>query len=397
MSGKNENEPKSVKSRTTKSIIVYPTVSKFLSFINENDFDMDSKLTDSLKEFFDSRESRIRLTLDPENINILYINTQSKLISGSHDKIIKELEKNNIDLSRKIHTYILENNSDIPVLGLLPLLPQLIRFNNSTKFDLVVCQNLMLRTNIIPHLCDLCIKSAMLILDKPLPRGYDIDRIDGWTYLERSRMFDGLEGFESFIKSDGIYYAQEFKDNIRNSDITLEKFISYNSSKNLEKTELDLYLHDFISWLLERETIELNLSSKNYNVLIICTNDYDIKSGKVMEYINDCLSDNIEIEDDSKLHHIGSDISVNKNPHINRCLIPNLRVNSNNKFDLIISNHCIYTTLNLNINHLKSLLNPGGSIIVSNSSTSSNLTSENVIGDLKVYKINNGRHLMLVK
>lgn len=384
MSGRSSNK--------RKTLIVYPTISKFLTFIQENDFDLNSKLTSALKEFFDSRESRVRLTLDPMDINILYINTQAKLVSGSHEKIVKELEKNNIDISRGFHTYILEITNDIPVLGLLPLLPQLIRFNNSSRFDIIVCQNLMLRTNIIPHLRDLCTDSAMLIIDRPLPRGYDIDNISGWMYIERSRLFEGIEGFESFIKSNGIYYAQDFTDNIRNSDITLETFISYNSNINIEKTELDIYLHDFILWLLEREITELRLSNKHYNVLIVCTNDFDIKNGKVMEYINECMQGEIEIEEDSKLHHIGSDISVNQNPHINRCLIPNLRVNTDNKFDLIISNHCIYTTLNLNIAHLKSLLNPGGSIIISNSS---NVKYSD--HDFRVYKINNGKHLMLVK
>lgn len=375
--------------KKTKTLIVYPSVSKFLTFVQENDFDMNSDLTHALKEFFDSRDSRIRLTLDPMDINVLYINTQAKLISGSHEKIVKELEKNNIDTSRGFHVYTLENTNEIPVLGLLPFLSQLIRFNNSTRFDIIVCQNLMVKTNIIPHLRDLSTESAMLILDKPLPRGYDIDNISGWTSLARSRLFEGVEGFESFIKSDGKYYVQEFKDNIKNSDITLETFISYNTRKNLEKTELDVYLHDFINWLLEREIVELRLSDKNYNVLIICANDHEIKSGKIMDHINDCLQGEIEIEEDSKIHHIGSDISINQNPHISRCLIPNLRVPSSQKFDLIISNHCMCTSLNSNIDHMKSLLNPGGSIIMSNSSFK--------YPGFSVYNINDGKYLILTK
>uniref|UniRef100_A0A6C0BC76 Uncharacterized protein n=1 Tax=viral metagenome TaxID=1070528 RepID=A0A6C0BC76_9ZZZZ len=370
--------------------IRYPSVSTFLSFIDDNKYILETKLSKVLKNFLDPNINFTQeITLDSNYYNVLLINTHAKKIGESLSKVLDDMYNQFEYRPKNVRKYIIENSSEMNVIGLFPSILNSIVLIGESKFNLILCQNQVLRTDIIPNLRNLCEYNSLLLVDKPFPSDIDPDFVKGWNFIEPSIDFEGFFGFHTF-KSNKLSYTNEFKDSIRDSDITLSNFLDYNPSYDLSREYLEDYIREFIKHFVDREIVELELNPSNFNILVLCSNDKDIKNKRVVKFIKECMSSDVEIDNDAKIDYIGHDISINTN-NIHRCNIENLVLNGSKCFDIIISDKCGKINLISNIKIIKNLLGPGCSLI------SQNITSLFDTTGFSIEYMNDGSHVILFK
>lgn len=326
--------------------INYPSFQQFINFSDEK----DGKLTDALISFFESVDSDVCPNIIETEFNILVFNTATKLISGSVNKIIDEYENKLGRIKSEIKVFIIDWIYPIDVIGELPqvtyVLPKLLMQN---KFSIVICQNEILRTDIMPHIKDYINNNGILIVDKS--HGINSDNVHGWTKIKL------LESFHTYEPIISDRYNIEY--NINDSDITLSDFVSFTGNK---KDSLYDYLKEFIKYIIERKQVKLRLNSKINNILVLCEDDNSIRKNKYLSILQNCIG---EIDFDSiETYHIGKNIAKQNLPYIARCNINNYYLINSTKFKIIISNICPILLITHNIDSIRNLLDKRGALIV---------------------------------
>lgn len=335
-----------------KVILGYPTVSKFIEYTKKRRFEKSDKLTVCLNDYFGSTSSIIRPSISNNDFNILVLNTASKQISSNVANIVADYERYFGKIKKQIKVFIVEHNYPMDVIGRFPFIISLLdRDIMSSIFEIIICQCELLNSPIIPHLKDFIKVDGLLICDKKLR--LNVDDVQGWS---RVKMSDDFHTFQP-VMSDRTDLSFEIND----SDITLDHFLRWTSSKNLDQTTLDEYVKDFIHSYIERSPHKIRLLRGSFNILVMCSNTPSIRRQKFLDILQRSTGSDIGL-DDSVIYQIGKDIYKEDNT-IFRGIIERLEILNDIKFDMIISEHCPTVSLVNSLGHIKRLLKDEGALI----------------------------------
>lgn len=339
---------------TKRIIISYPSVAQFLNFIENKGYSNEKKLSEILNDFFESTYSEVCPVIEESDFNILVINTNTKTINSEVEKIVIDYENVVGDIEKQIKVFIINYIYPIDVIGELPqlthMLPDVIM---KRKFNIIVCQNELFESNIVPNLNKYIRKNGILVMDKK--KGLNPSEIAGWDYLKL------LESYYSFTKRDT--YSSTLNYNINKTDIDIDTFLSFTSSLNINNTGLDEYLYSFIKCHLERKMINVELDKNKDNILVMCSNDLSIKRNKYVAILQRCMGSDFDTSN-LNIYHLGKNIGYENYPFINRGIIDNFNVTGGYKFDIIISDSCPMMIITSNSNHISKLLKRGCVLIV---------------------------------
>lgn len=349
-----------------KIMLKYPSISKLSDFLLSSKYKFESNeetyLYEVLRDFFESKETKIHPKVDRDNYNILVINTHTKNVSGLMDKFFAQCNRINKDVRIFICDYVYQ----IDIIGNLPQTPMLYdipvdyRNENNGKFDAIICQEEVLNnsTQLISllktngHIYTDCTK----YVDRVAPSFcQQVDELDSFKVFTP----DFQRYHEVTTRSNaGDYYINEF-------DITVEYLLEYmeicaGKEKYNTETPLDIYLKDFISWLNNNVKNELLLDNEAFNILIVGTSSDSIRSRKFKTIIRECIGDDVDF-DGVEVYHLGKDIINTSRHNIFRGNFKNFTVEGG-KFQMIVSENC--PGMSLDLEKVKRCLNHGGIFIV---------------------------------
>lgn len=330
-------------------IIHYPSVTQFFNFIEKKDYPNDSRLSLALNEFFESKDSDVVPIVDESDFNVLVFNTNTKQITGDVKRILDEYQSRVGDIKRNIKIYSIDYIYPIDVIGYLPQITHMLpKLSMQNKFSLIICQYELLKSPLITHFKDYVNNRGLLIMDKNNSLNYD--NIKGWNKIT---LLDSFYTFEPIISSRE---PPEYQ--IYDSDLTISQMLSYNTPDNHDRMELNDYLSGFIRTYFQHKIVEVRLNRKVTNVLVMCTDEFSIKINKCISILRKCIGDDYDYEM-FEFYHIGKNILIEEYSYVTRCLINNLKILSNTKFDIIISDGCPVMNINSNIDHISELLKGG--------------------------------------
>lgn len=352
-----------------KIMLKYPTIGKLNEFLLNSSYQSnpeETNLYEILRDFFESKDTKIHPKVDRDNFNILCINTHTKNISGCMNKFFHESKRLRDLKDRDVRIFICDYIYKIDVIGHLPQTPMLYdipvdyRDENNGKFDVIICQEEVLNnsTQLISLLKTngLIFTDSTKYVDLPIPCFcYQVDELDSFkVYVPDFNRF-----YEVTTRSNaGDYYINEF-------DITVDYLLDYmekmaNKQGYNEETPLDVYLKDFISTFTSNIKNELELDNESFNILITCTCSDSIKSRKYKQIIRECIGDDVDFKD-VEVYHLGRDIINTSKRNIFRGTFKNFKT-TKGKFQMIVSELC--PGMSLDIDKIKKYLNTGGILIV---------------------------------
>lgn len=335
-------------------IISYPSTSKFLEFIEKKEYSNDSKISDVLNDFFESKESDVVPMINESDFNILVFNTNTKQITGDVQRILNEYQDKLDTITKSIKVYSIDYVYPIDIIGNLPQLTHMLpKLSMQNKFSLIICQNELLKTCLPTHFKDYINDHGLLIMDKN--SSLNFDNIQGWN---RVKLLESFHTFEPIISN-----REELEYNIYDSDLKLSQLLLYSTSNNLDRLELNEYLSGFIRTYIQNNIVEVKLSRKLINVLIMCSDESSIKRNKCLAILQRCIGINFDY-DLVEFYHIGKNILHEEYPYISRCLVNNFNLLNSTKFDVIVSDSCPIVVINSNIQYISNLLKSEGGLIL---------------------------------
>ena len=335
-------------------IISYPSTSQFFNFIERRDYPNNAKLSNTLKDFFESSLSNINPNVLDTDFNILVFNTNTKSITGDVKDIVEEYERKTNKINKNIKIFSIDYTYPIDIIGELPQITNMIpKVFMESKFSIIICQYELLKTSIITHLKDYLNTTGIMIMDKNKSLNYD--NIQGWN---RIKLLDSYHTFEPIVS-----HRDDLNFSINDFDITLETFKSYNSSFNNNITGIDEYLSNFIKSHVQHNVVNVMLSKKYFNILVMCSDEHSIRMKESVKILQKCINEIIDL-DEIEIYHIGKNILIEDDPFIRRCYVNNYHLMGNVKFDLIISDNCPVLVVNSYIDSIYDILKNDGGLIL---------------------------------
>lgn len=131
-----------------------------------------------------------------------------------------------------------------------------------------------------------------------------------------------------------------------------------------EYSQVFTAINNAIRTFYESTHIEIILNSNRTNILVLCADDYTIKSERSKTILNIIL-DKPKYEN-TDFYYLGYNISETKDPYIIRGSVNNLKLNGSIYFDIILIEHCPYPVFSNNILNLKNILKNNGLIVSPN-------------------------------
>lgn len=166
---------------------------------------------------------------------------------------------------------------------------------------------------------------------------------------------------------------------IRMKDLVCKKKISFIKS-------LDVAIEKYVS----EATPELKILDKQKtNILVLCANNTSIKREKYKIIMKKLLGTDVSFEN-ADVYFLGKDIAK-ETAYITRASLYN--VTCNDKFDVIIIEHCFYEVAQENLELIRSFLDERGMIITPNYSK---VSFSDILDELGMIKIIRGEYIGLI-
>lgn len=338
------------------SYISYPKVEDFVEYLTEQSFETKHLLYDALRSYFRSRSSKIRVRLDERNFNVLVINSHQRKISSLVSRLIEDLkkEKNNV---KNVKAYIIEPSENIPLLGKLPPLLDLIQVDK--PFNVILAQNVILEKDWKCLVSNVSDKNTLLVLDKEITRrsgkhGQPVFNED-WTECRF------LESFHCYTMR--FQFNHKCKSKFNEIDISLGDFLDLGSTYNLSLITIEDYLIKVIGRLIDRSKRTLRTSSGMCNILVMCATDKSIEKKYFIDIIRNSIGNDVDINYRTAIYHVGCEIGIESHPFVLRAKLEHINLEGPG-FDIVISEFCPNTVVSSALEQINSFLLPGGALII---------------------------------
>lgn len=302
--------------------IKYPSFKKISEHVDENMY---------ADEFISATKDLIfeTIVLDENYYNVALYSIKRDL-NEEVENVIKELANN-----KQIRYYEIETITQIPTTSYNFLILNNVEIQG--KFDLLFL-HILLYSNEVNVYNKL--KTTTIIDKKSMNSHFkNLIQLRDNLYI--------MEYEEKTIRND---HSIPLSSDIIMSDLVFDKKISFAKS-----------FMNAINTYINKRLVYMDIENKDkVNILVMCASNRSIKLKKYKEIIKDVLGDDTSFEN-CDTYFIGLDISVEEDPYVRRGLLQNIV--TQDKFDIIVSEHCMYSIFFPNLNFIKSLLKNDGIII----------------------------------